>query len=62
MSGSVTFEKITNDEAWQVFDRAARTYLNMGAAELVEKWDAGELPDQTSPELMRVLMLRPSGR
>jgi hypothetical protein len=62
MSGSVTFEKITPDESWRVFDEAARRYFNMGADELVKRWDAGELADQTSPELMRVLMLRPSGR
>jgi len=62
MSGSVTFEKITADESWRVFDEAAQRYLNMSADELVEKWDSGELADQTSPELMRVLMLRPSGR
>ena len=34
MSGSVTFEKITTDEAWQVFDRAARTYLDMDANDI----------------------------
>jgi hypothetical protein len=62
MSGSVTFEKISADESWRVFDDAARRYLHMDGDELIKKWDAGELTDQTSSELMQVLMLRPSGR
>jgi hypothetical protein len=62
MTGSVTFEKISMDESWRVFEEAARRLLDMDANELIKKWDAGELADKTSPELMRVLMLRPSGR
>jgi len=62
MNAAVTFEKITNDESWNVFDDSARRILGMGAEELVRRWDAGEFVGRSTPELMRVLMLRPSGR
>ena len=57
--GGVTVEVITDDEAWDDFDHAARRLLGMSGQELIEKWDRGELTDQTTPDLMRVLMLRP---
>jgi hypothetical protein len=62
MSGSVTFEKISSDESWQVFDDAAHRILGLSGSEVARQWDAGEFSDRTTPELMRVLMLRPSGR
>jgi hypothetical protein len=62
MNASVTFEKITSDESWKVFDDSAQRILGMGGEELIRRWDAGEFTGQSTPELMRVLMLRPSGR
>lgn len=62
MAGSVSYENITSEESWTVFDDAARRLLNMDGEDLVRRWDSGELADNKTPELMRVLMLRPSGR
>jgi hypothetical protein len=62
VGNTVTFEKITPEVAWQDFDSAARRILKMSGDELIRRWDSGELRDQTTPDLMRVLMLRPSGR
>jgi hypothetical protein len=62
MVSGVAFEKISKDQSWGVFDRAARRLLNMSGEEVARRWDAGELADDRRPELMRVLMLRPSGR
>jgi hypothetical protein len=62
MAQNVTFELINKDESWKIFDGAAHRLLHMSANELVRRWDGGEFADDTSPELMRVLMLRPSGR
>lgn len=62
MSGTVTHESITVEESWSVFDDAARRLLGMGGEEVVRRWEAGEFADQRTPELMKVLMLRPSGR
>jgi hypothetical protein len=62
MTGSVTFEKITRDESWRVFDEASKRLLGIDATELVRRWDEGELADDKRVELMKVLMLRPSGR
>ena len=62
MGGSVTYESITAEESWSVFDEASKRLLGMDGHLLVKKWESGELADDKSPELMRVLMLRPSGR
>jgi len=61
MESGVVVEKISSDESWDEFDSAARRILNMSGDEVVRQWDAGEFTSR-SPELMRVLMLRPSGR
>jgi len=62
MGGSVTVEKISEDQSWEEFDLAARRILDLPGDEVVRRWEAGEFTGQNSPELMRVLMLRPSGR
>jgi hypothetical protein len=59
-NNSVEFEKINNKQSWQVFDAAARRRLGISAQELINRWDAGDYDGKTSPELMLVLMLRPS--
>jgi hypothetical protein len=60
--GSVSFEKISTEESWKVFDEAAQRFFDMSGDLLVKRWDAGEFKDATSVDLMRVLMLRPGGR
>jgi hypothetical protein len=62
MSRSVTYEGISTEESWAVFNDAARRLLGMDGQTVIEKWDSGALADSKTPELMRVLMLRPSGR
>ena len=62
MTSSVTFEKIDSAQSWAVFDNASRRVLGISGTELIRRWDAGEMADDSRPELMRVLMLRPSGR
>ena len=56
---SVTFQKVTEEEAWEMFDRASKRILNMPGAEFARRWDAGEYKDCATPEMMEVLVLRP---
>ena len=56
--GGVTVEVITDDEAWDDFDHAARRLLGMSGQELIEKWDRGELTDQTRLRGCAVVALR----
>jgi len=60
--GGVTFEKITSAEVWSMFDRAALRILGMRGDEFARRWDAGEFTGKATPEMMEVLVLRPSGR
>ena len=56
----VTIDALTPDEAWDVFDRAARNDLHMSGQEFLRRWDAGAFradPDQ--PGVMDVAMLIP---
>jgi hypothetical protein len=59
-NNSVAFQKINNKQSWQVFDAAARRRLGISAEKLISRWEAGYYKGRTSPELMQVLMLRPS--
>lgn len=62
MPGDVTFEMISRDASWQVFDDAAQRLLRMSGEEVARRWDAGEFAGSDSVALMQVIMLRPSGR
>ena len=58
-----TVQYLTPQESWDIFDRAARRYLNMGGEEFIAAWDAGRFDeDPDRPELVRVSLLRPVGR
>jgi hypothetical protein len=59
---SVTFEKITAEEAWVMFDKAAKRVLKMSGEEFARRWDSGEFAKSTTPEMMEVLVLRPYGQ
>jgi hypothetical protein len=61
MGAAVTFEEITLVESWRIFNDASKRLLDIPGEELIRRWDAGEMRDERSPELMRVLMLRPRG-
>ncbi len=50
----------TAEESREVFDRAARRYLNMSAEEFIATYDAGEFDaDPCRPEVAQVAMLLP---
>jgi hypothetical protein len=54
---------LTPAEAWEIFDEAARYYLQMSGQEFIKAWEAGKFdddPDRTAVVL--VGMLRPVGR
>lgn len=58
---------LTPEEGRELFDRAARYYLNMSGEEFISKWDAGEFDDpddrtKNPPEVMEVAMLLPFAR
>lgn len=56
----VAIDALTPEEAWDVFDRAARTDLHMSGQEFLRRWYAGAFhadPDQ--PGVMDVAMLIP---
>lgn len=61
MAGDVTFEMITRQDSWKVFDDAARRLLHMSGKDVVRRWDAGDFAGSDSVALMQVMMLRPSG-
>ena len=61
MSGSVTFQVISADEQWRMYDRACRRLLHMSASAFSRRWDAGEFRGETTPEMMEALALRPHG-
>ena len=56
----VAIDALTPEEAWDVFDRAARNDLRMSGKEFLRRWDVGAFcadPDQ--PGVMDVAMLIP---
>jgi hypothetical protein len=59
---SVTFRKVSNAEAWKMFDDASKRILGMPGDEFARRWDSGEFSSSTTPEMMEVLVLRPHGR
>ena len=59
--GGVSFELISAEEQWEIFDDASRRLLNMDGAEFADRWDRGEFVDKDDPGVMQVAILRPSG-
>jgi hypothetical protein len=59
---AVKFEKINADGSWKIFDQAARRLLGIDAATFVQRWDSGSYADDIDTRVMKVAMLRPSGR
>jgi hypothetical protein len=56
----MAIDALTPEEAWDLFDRAARSDLHMSGEEFLRRWDAGAFradPDQ--PGVMDVAMLIP---
>lgn len=59
---AVKFEKITADGSWKIFDQAAKSLLGIDAATFVQRWDDGSYACDADTNVMKVAMLRPSGR
>ncbi len=51
--------ELNDTQAWELFDRAARFYLDMPGDEFIELWESGEYEDPDRPEVMSVVMLLP---
>jgi hypothetical protein len=59
---TVEIEKISAEDSWEIFDAAARRLLRVSGEEFATRWDAGEYTADDDTRVMRVAMLRPSGR
>ena len=57
----VSFELISAEEQWKIFDTTARRILNVSGAEFARRWDNGEYFDRDEPGVMQVAILRPNG-
>ena len=59
--GGVSFERISAEEQWEIFDDASRRLLDIDGAEFAGRWDRGEFVGRDEPGVMQVAILRPSG-
>ena len=59
---AIEVEKIDAEDSWAIFDGAARRLLHLSGEEFAARWDAGEYAVDDDTRVMRVAMLRPSGR
>ena len=57
----VSFELISAEEQWKIFDEAARRLLDMDGSEFARRWDCGEILGSDEPGVMQVAILRPNG-
>ena len=57
----VSFELISDEEQWEIFDDAARRLLNVDGSEFARRWDCGEYLGSDEPGVMQVAILRPNG-
>lgn len=61
MSTDVTFEPISEDESWAIFDENARRLLGISGGEFAARWDNGDFQPVTDSKVVQLVMLRPSG-
>ena len=57
----VSFELISDEEQWEIFDDAARRLLDVDGSEFARRWDCGEYLGSDEPGVMQVAILRPNG-
>ena len=57
----VSFELVTAEEQWEIFDDAARRLLDIDGFEFARRWDNGEFLNRDEPGVMQVAILRPHG-
>ncbi|MGI8551619.1 MAG: hypothetical protein ACR2PL_12670 [Dehalococcoidia bacterium] len=58
-TGAEQGRTLTQQEAWEIFDRQARRRLNMSAEEFITTWDAGKFQDPDLPGVAWVASLLP---
>jgi hypothetical protein len=51
--------ELSDAEAWDLFDAAAHTYLEISGEEFLSRWESGYYKDPDQPDVMSVLMLLP---
>lgn len=51
--------ELTDEQSWELFDEAARFYLDLSGEEFLHWWESGEFENPDQPEVMSVLMLLP---
>jgi hypothetical protein len=51
--------ELNDEQAWELFDKAARYYLEISGDAFLERWDSGYYEDPDQPEVMSVVMLLP---
>lgn len=54
--------ELDDAQSWELFDNAARHYLDISGEEFLERWDSGYYKDPDQPEVMSVIMLLPFAR
>jgi hypothetical protein len=59
---AVTFEKISEDESWEIFDHTSQRLLGIRGDEFARRWDSGDYAGSDDIDVMQVAMLRPGGR
>ncbi len=57
----VSFELISDEEQWEIFDDAALRILGVDGSEFARRWDCGEYLGSDEPGVIQVAILRPSG-
>lgn len=50
---------LSEEEAWKLFDTAARRYLGISGEEFLRSWEQGKYEGLDEPRLMHVIMLLP---
>lgn len=51
--------ELSDEQSWELFDSAARYYLDISGDEFLDRWDAGYYDDPDQLEVMSVVMLLP---
>ncbi len=60
IKGGTPVKALSEEEAWEIFDRTAQKELQLSGKDFIAAWSAGKFDDNPDrPELMRVVMLLP---
>ncbi len=62
MPYEVQVQKISKGESWRVFDAASQRLLGISGDDFAQRWDDGKYQGRDNTDVMKVAMLRPSGR